>query len=89
MFIFGLKCIFCGNALNTLGIESGVMSTRCTGCGHVSNPKPKDLSQNVVYSKFANKKIEVQYSAKRPRSGEYRKVSIHNQNDIYPDRKAF
>lgn len=86
MFIFGLKCLFCSGALETLSIQDGVMSTKCSHCGHLSRPKPIEV-KNTVYSRFANKKIEVQYNAKRPRSGEYRRVSV--LNDQYPDRKRF
>ncbi len=89
MYIFGLKCIYCSFPLESLGIENGVLSTKCSHCGHVSRPKHKDLSKNTVYSRFANKSVEVQYSAKKPRSGEYRKVSVPNEQEIYPDRKKF
>lgn len=89
MYIFGLKCVYCSHALESLGIENGVLSTKCSHCGHVSRPKHKDLSKNTVYSRFANKTVEVQYSAKHSRSGEYRRASIINENESHPDRKKF
>ena len=89
MYIFGLKCIYCQHSLESLGIENGVLSTKCSHCGHVSRPKHKDISKNTVYSRFANKSVEVQYSAKISRSGEYRKASIVNEDQAYPDRKKF
>ena len=64
MFIYGLKCIFCHHALENLGIQNGVMSTKCTHCGHISKPKARQIPQNTFYSKFANKNIQVQYNAK-------------------------
>jgi hypothetical protein len=89
MYIFGLKCNYCDGSLNVLNMQNSVLSTKCTKCGHISNPKPIDFSHNLVYSKFANKKVEVQYSAKKPRSGEYRRVSSLNDKELYPDRKQF
>jgi transcription elongation factor Elf1 len=89
MYIFGLKCCYCSHALESLGIENGVLSTKCSSCGHVSRPKQKDLSKNTVYSKFANKTVEVQYSAKHSKSGEHRRASTINSNEVYPDRKRF
>lgn len=66
------------------------MATKCSHCGHISKPKLAiDTSKNVIYSKFAGKKVEVQYNAKLPRSGEYRKTNIINENEAYPDRKRF
>lgn len=89
MYIFGIKCIYCKGSLDVLNFNDSVLSTKCAQCGHISKPKPVDFSQNLIFSKFANKKVEVQYNAKKPRSGEYRRASILNEKELYPDRKHF
>lgn len=89
MYIYGLKCIFCQHALENLGIENGVLNTKCSNCGHISKPKPRDIAQNVIYNKFHNKSVQVEYTTKKPRSGQYRKASIPNSAQIHPDRKSF
>lgn len=89
MYIYGLKCLYCQHALQSLGIENDVLFTKCSHCHHISRPKQIETLKNVIYSRFSKKNVEVQYNAKLPRSGEYRKVSTINENQAYPDRKKF
>ncbi len=64
MEIFGLKCGFCEGSLETLKVINGTIHTRCSVCHHEARPNPKQIKNNQVYSKFANKSVEVQYSRK-------------------------
>lgn len=65
MEIFGLKCAFCSGSLETLKVINGTIHTRCSVCHHEARPNPKEI-KNQVYSKFANKSVEVQYNRKAP-----------------------
>jgi len=67
MEIYGLHCSNCGGDLEVLNLVNGTIQTKCKQCNLVSRPNPKIFTKtNQVYSKFAKKSVEVEYS--RPRS---------------------
>lgn len=62
MEIYGIHCLLCSGDLETLNVTNGTIHTRCINCGHTSRPNPKQIKNNQVFSRFANKSVEVQYS---------------------------
>jgi transcription elongation factor Elf1 len=76
MEVFGLKCSACGvGQLKTLNFTNGTIHTICNNCGYESRPNPKQLKHNnQVFSRFANKSVEVQYSRSTAKSGTYPKT---------------
>lgn len=66
MDIYGLKCLVCGDGnLQTLNVINGTIHTQCLQCGHIARPEPKVINRNQVYSKFAKKSVEVEYSRQK------------------------
>jgi Zn ribbon nucleic-acid-binding protein len=76
MEIFGLKCSACGvGQLKTVNFTNGTIHTICLGCGYESRPNPKQFkANNQVFSRFANKSVEVQYSRQASKSGTFPKA---------------
>lgn len=80
MVIYGIRCAYCSGELEMLNTVNGAVHTRCVQCEHISRPEIKSTKQNAVYSKFAGKSVDVEYSRPRPElhkpiSGTYRRVS--------------
>ena len=77
MKMFGAQCGFCKGELEMLQIVNGAIHTRCVQCNHIGRPEIKAISNNSVYSRFAGKSVDVEYSRPNERkriSGTFRKV---------------
>ena len=79
MKIFGGHCRLCNGELEMLQVVNGSIHTRCTSCNHISRPEIKLTRPNTVYSPFARKSVDVEYSRpntqRKSISGTFRKVS--------------
>lgn len=79
MKIFGGHCLLCNGDLEMLQVVNGAIHTRCISCNHISRPEIKSIKQNTVYSQFARKSVDVEYSRpnnqRKTISGTFRKVS--------------